>query len=66
MIYMYVTPCVSVCQINKETRTCTGCGRTIDEITQWTSYTDEKRMEIMKRLGYGKRTRNRRSSRSKD
>lgn len=66
MIYMYVTPCVSVCKIDKETRTCLGCKRTIDEITQWTSYTDNERMEIMKRLGYGKRTRNRRNSRSKN
>ena len=53
---MYVTPCISVCKIDKETRTCNGCGRTIDEITQWTKYTDEERMVVMKRLGYGKRT----------
>ena len=63
---MYITPCVQICRIDVELKTCTGCGRTIDEIRQWTSYSDEERMTIMKRLGYGKRTRNRRSSRSED
>ena len=56
MQYFYVTPCISVCKIDKETRTCTGCGRSIDQITQWTKYTDEQRQQIMKELGYGKRT----------
>jgi len=52
---MYVTPCVQICKINIELKTCIGCGRTIDEITKWMSYTDEERMTIMRRLGYGKR-----------
>lgn len=52
---MYVTPCVQICQIDKETRKCTGCGRTIDEIREWTNYTHEERMVIMRKLGYGKR-----------
>ena len=52
---MYITPCVQVCRIDVELRVCSGCGRTIDEIREWTSYTEEERMAIMKRLGYGKR-----------
>lgn len=52
---MYITPCVQVCRIDVESRVCSGCGRTIDEIREWTSYTEEERMAIMKRLGYGKR-----------
>lgn len=52
---MYITPCVQVCRIDVESRVCSGCGRTIDEIREWTSYTEEERMTIMKRLGYGKR-----------
>lgn len=63
---MYITPCVQVCRIDVESKTCNGCGRTIDEIREWTSYTEEERMAIMKRLGYGKRTRNRRNRRSED
>jgi predicted Fe-S protein YdhL (DUF1289 family) len=50
-----ITPCISVCKIDKETRTCQGCGRTIDEIRDWSKYTDTERMEVMRRLGYGKR-----------
>lgn len=52
---MYVTPCVSICRIDKETRTCEGCGRTIDQISAWTKMTDDERMAIMRELGYGRR-----------
>jgi predicted Fe-S protein YdhL (DUF1289 family) len=52
---MYVTPCVSVCRIDKETRKCEGCGRTIDQISDWARMTDEERMVVMRELGYGKR-----------
>ena len=52
---MYVTPCISVCRIDKDTRKCEGCKRTIEEISNWSRYTNEERNEIMKRLGYGKR-----------
>lgn len=50
-----ITPCVGICCLNELTHTCKGCGRTYEEIQDWGSFTDEKRMEIMKRLGYGKR-----------
>jgi predicted Fe-S protein YdhL (DUF1289 family) len=53
---MYITPCVSLCQVDKETSKCKGCNRTLDQIRNWSSYTDEERMEVMKELGYGKRT----------
>ena len=53
---MYITPCVSVCKINKNTNVCDGCGRTINQISNWLRYSDEERMNIMKGLGYGKRT----------
>jgi hypothetical protein len=52
---MYITPCRQICKIDIELKTCIGCGRTIDEIREWTSYTEEERMKIMRRLGYGKR-----------
>jgi len=55
----YISPCVSVCSVNRETRLCTGCGRSIDQITNWTKYTQEERMNIMKDLGYGKRRKGR-------
>ena len=52
---MYVTPCISVCRIDKDTRKCEGCGRTIEEISNWASYSDDERLDIMRKLGYGKR-----------
>ena len=44
------SPCINICQIDRETRTCKGCGRTIDQITQWTRMTDEERTAIIKSL----------------
>jgi predicted Fe-S protein YdhL (DUF1289 family) len=50
-----VTPCVAKCTLDSLTGVCIGCGRTYEEIQDWCGYTDEQRMEIMKKLGYGKR-----------
>lgn len=52
---MYVTPCISVCRIDKDTRKCEGCGRSIEEISNWSRYSDDERLDIMRKLGYGKR-----------
>lgn len=60
---MYVTPCVSLCKLDPLTRICEECQRTQMEIFMWTKYTDEERMEVMKRLGYGKRGQRDRNSR---
>ena len=48
---MYITPCVPICKILEGK--CVGCGRTLEEIAKWRSYSDEERLEVMKRLGYG-------------
>ena len=48
---MYITPCVSLCKL--EDGKCLGCDRTRDEIASWRKYTDEERLDVMKRLGYG-------------
>lgn len=48
-----ITPCVSVCKIDKETKVCLGCNRTRDEIAMWSKMSDEERLDIMNRLGYG-------------
>ena len=52
---MYVTPCISICKIDRQTRKCEGCGRTIDQISQWSKMSYDERMAVMKELGYGKR-----------
>ena len=56
---MYITPCVSICQLKldyqKQEMVCIGCGRTQDEIKDWTRMSENQRMVVMNRLGYGKR-----------
>ena len=41
------SPCVKICVVHPETRLCTGCARSIDEITAWSRLTPEARREIM-------------------
>jgi predicted Fe-S protein YdhL (DUF1289 family) len=38
---------VQICVVHPETRICTGCYRTIDEITDWSRMTPEARRIIM-------------------
>ena len=44
------TPCIRLCTLDPETRTCLGCGRTLDEIAAWTRYSEAEREAIMARL----------------
>ncbi|MEW9921405.1 DUF1289 domain-containing protein [Marimonas sp. MJW-29] len=44
------SPCVKICVVHPEARLCTGCLRTIDEITRWSRMSPVERREIMKHL----------------
>jgi predicted Fe-S protein YdhL (DUF1289 family) len=44
------SPCIKVCVIHPETRLCTGCLRTIDEISDWGRMTPEVRRAVMAEL----------------
>jgi predicted Fe-S protein YdhL (DUF1289 family) len=44
------TPCILVCSIDMKTGYCFGCGRTREEIGEWTLYSNEERSQIMKAL----------------
>jgi predicted Fe-S protein YdhL (DUF1289 family) len=44
------SPCVKVCVIHPQARLCTGCLRSIDEITAWTRMTPEARRQVMAAL----------------
>ena len=44
------SPCVRICVIHPETRLCTGCLRSIDEITNWTKMGAEARRAVMEEL----------------
>jgi hypothetical protein len=41
------SPCIRMCTLNEQD-ICLGCGRLLVEITSWTSYTEEERVEIIK------------------
>ena len=44
------SPCVKICVVHPQARICTGCLRSIDEITRWTKMAPEKRRAIMEAL----------------
>ena len=44
------SPCVKICVVHPEARICTGCQRSIDEITEWSRMSREARREIMEAL----------------
>ncbi|MCW8844022.1 MAG: DUF1289 domain-containing protein [Rhodobacteraceae bacterium] len=44
------SPCVKLCVIHPEERICTGCLRSIEEITGWARKTPDERRAIMQDL----------------
>ena len=44
------SPCVEICLVHPTERICTGCYRTIDEISRWSRMTPVERREIMAAL----------------
>ncbi|WP_296424263.1 DUF1289 domain-containing protein [Yoonia sp.] len=41
------SPCIKICVIQPESRLCTGCLRSIDEIGAWSRMTPEARSAVM-------------------
>ncbi|MCZ4354075.1 DUF1289 domain-containing protein [Roseovarius aestuarii] len=44
------SPCVRICVVHPETRLCTGCLRSIDEITRWSKMDNGERARILDAL----------------
>ncbi|MEM6890515.1 MAG: DUF1289 domain-containing protein [Pseudomonadota bacterium] len=44
------SPCIKICVVHPEARICTGCYRSIDEITGWARLSRAERREIMEAL----------------
>ncbi|WP_414717556.1 DUF1289 domain-containing protein [Steroidobacter sp.] len=42
------SPCIKVCVLDAR-NVCVGCGRTIDEITQWSRLTEEQQRLVVDR-----------------
>ncbi len=40
------SPCISICALD-ESDICTGCYRSADEITQWSSLSNDKKREVI-------------------
>jgi len=40
-----ISPCVQICEIRGDV--CWGCGRTLEQIAQWTQYSDQERQQII-------------------
>jgi hypothetical protein len=44
------TPCTRVCAVHPALQLCIGCGRSLDEIAGWVTFTDQDRARIMEQL----------------
>lgn len=44
------SPCINVCKMNAQTGLCEGCFRTIDEIAQWSTATEEAKRKIWEEI----------------
>ena len=47
---MIETPCVKICTLDARAGLCLGCGRTVDEITRWSSMNASERARVMAEL----------------
>jgi len=45
---MIESPCVDVCKTDYESGYCIGCNRTIEEITNWSSFNDSQKKFLTK------------------
>jgi len=43
------SPCIAKCYYDHDADLCTGCGRTLDELTDWNYYDNQKKEEIIKK-----------------
>ena len=44
------SPCVNICIVHPQANICTGCFRTIDEISSWSNMSETERKGIIREL----------------
>ena len=44
------SPCISVCRMDPKTQLCEGCARTIDEIANWSRYSNADKNAVWRRI----------------
>ncbi|WP_018184587.1 DUF1289 domain-containing protein [Kaistia granuli] len=42
-----ITPCINICVIDPQSELCEGCGRNLDEISNWSRMSPEERRAVM-------------------
>jgi predicted Fe-S protein YdhL (DUF1289 family) len=42
------SPCVDLCIYDYDKDFCTGCGRTLDEVSYWNHFTPQEKQQILK------------------
>ena len=47
---MVKSPCIDICKIDYKNKFCIGCNRTLEEITNWSSFNDEQKKKILKKV----------------
>lgn len=47
MLEEVASPCVGVCTIDPATELCSGCLRTMPEITAWMNYSPEQKKQVL-------------------
>jgi len=43
------SPCIRDCFYDHDKDFCTGCGRTLDELSYWNDYTNQEKKEILEK-----------------
>ena len=44
------SPCINVCMLDPDTGWCEGCLRTIDEIAEWSAYSNAEKRAVLARI----------------
>ena len=44
------SPCIDICTIDRDSGECIGCGRTIEEVSNWTNFDNLKKKQILENL----------------
>ena len=44
------SPCIDICTIDRNSGECIGCGRTVEEVRNWTNFNNLKKKQILENL----------------
>ena len=47
---MVKSPCTNICTMSLDGKLCMGCGRTIEEITNWYYFSNKEKKKIIKKI----------------